>query len=167
VNRNTNAFITRAGSGAIADTLVNLDGVKVGDAAQRQVSMSASYRPKRGTYLSIRNTWFWQHYANFSPGDVITQGEPKDVWVTPAYALLNVNAGTTFKVSDNALLRLRLSVTNVLDKLYIADATNNSQYAPNPYGLEGGSGRAEVFVGPPRMIRISAVLELKGLQNPR
>ena len=165
VNRNTNGFITRVSNGAIADTLVNLDGVKVGDAAQRQISSSLSYRPKRGTYISIRNTWFWQHYANFSPGDVITEGEPKDVWVTPAYALLNINAGTTFDVSDKALLRIRVSVTNALDKLYIADATNNSQYAPNPYGLEGGSGRAEVFVGPPRMFRLSAVLELKGLQN--
>ena len=48
---------------------------------------------------------------------------------------------------------------------YIADANNNSQYAPYPYGPEGGSGQAEVFVGPPRMIRVSAVLELKGLQN--
>ena len=64
-----------------------------------------------------------------------------------------------------ALLRLRLSVTNVLDELFIADARNNSQYAPNPYGPDGGSGMAEVFVGPPRMIRVSAVLELKGLQN--
>ena len=44
-------------------------------------------------------------------------------------------------------------------------ATNNAQYASNGYGLEGGSGRAEVFVGPPRMVRLSAVLELKGLQN--
>jgi hypothetical protein len=33
--------------------------------------------------------------------------------------------------------------------------------------LEGGSGRAEVFVGPPRMVRLSAVLELKGLQNKK
>ena len=165
VNRTTNAFVTRVADQSIADTLVNLDGVKVGDAAQRQISLAASYRPKRGTYFSIRNTWFWQHYARFSPGDVITEGEPKDVWITPGYALLNVNAGTSFDVSDNALLRLRLSVTNALDVLYVSDATNNSQYAPNPYGLEGGSGRAEVFVGPPRMVRLSAVLELKGLQN--
>lgn len=165
VNRTTNAFVTRVADQSIADTLVNLNGVKVGDAAQRQVSLAASYRPKRGTYFSIRNTWFWQHYANFSPGDVITEGEPKDVWITPGYALLNFNAGTSFDVSDNALLRLRLSVTNALDVLYVSDATNNSQYAPNPYGLEGGSGRAEVFVGPPRMVRLSAVLELKGLQN--
>lgn len=165
VNSNTNGFITRTATGAIADTLVNLDGVKVGDAAQRQISAALSYRPKRGTYISIRSTWFWQHFANFSPGDVITEGEPKDVWVTPAYSLLNINAGTSFDVSDNALLRVRLSITNALDQLYIADATNNSQYAPNPYGIEGGSGRAEVFVGPPRMIRLSAVLELKGLQN--
>ena len=67
-----------------------------------------------------------------------------------------------------ALLRAditKMSVTNALDVLYVSDATNNSQYAPNPYGLEGGSGRAEVFVGPPRMVRLSAVLELKGLQN--
>ena len=119
----------------------------------------------RGTYFSVRNTFFWQHYARFSPGDVITEGEPKDVWVTPAYSLLNMNMGTTFDVSDNARLRVRLSVTNALNALYVSDATNNSQYAFNGYGLEGGSGRAEVFVGPPRMVRLSAVLELKGLQN--
>ena len=76
--------------------------------------------PKRGTYFSVRNTLFWQHYARFSPGDVITEGEPKDVWITPAYALLNFNAGTSFDVSDNALLRVRLSVTNALDVLYVS-----------------------------------------------
>ena len=165
VNRTTNAFVTRVADQSIADTLVNLDGVKVGDAAQRQISIATSFRPKRGTYFSLRRTLFWQHYARFSPGDVITEGEPKDVWITPAYSLLDFNAGTSFDVSDNALLRVRLSVTNALNVLYVSDATNNSQYAPNPYGLEGGSGRAEVFVGPPRMVRLSAVLELKGLQN--
>ena len=165
VNRTTNAFITRLNDGAIADTLVNLDGVKVGDAAQRQVSLALRYSPRRGTYFSIRNTLFWQHYARFSPGDVITEGEPKDVWITPAYSLINVNAGTSFNVSDKARLLVRLSVTNALDELYVSDATNNSQYANNSYGLEGGSGRAEVFVGPPRMVRVSAILELKGLQN--
>lgn len=165
INSSDNGFITRTDNGAVADTLVNLNGVKVGDAAQRQVSAAISYRPKRGTYFSLRSTWFWQHYSNFSPGDVITEGEPRDVWVTPGYNLINLNAGTVFDVSDNALLRLRLSVTNLLDELYIADARNNSQYAPNPYGPDGGSGRAEVFVGPPRMIRVSATLELKGLQN--
>lgn len=165
VNRTTNTFVTRIADGSIADTLVNLNGVKVGDAAQRQVSFAVSYRPKYGTYFSIRNTWFWQHYANFSPGDVITEGEPKDVWVTPGYSLLNVNAGTSFDLSPTALLRLRLSVTNVLNALYVSDANNNSQYANNKYGPEGGSGWAEVFIGPPRMVRLSAVLELKGLQN--
>ena len=105
INRTTNGFITRVADGSIADTLVNLDGVKVGDAAQRQISLAVSYRPKRGTYVSYRITNFWQHYANFSPGDVITEGEPKDVWVTPSYALLNLNAGTTFDVS-----RMRCSV---------------------------------------------------------
>ena len=103
INRTTNAFITRLDDGAIADTLVNLDGVKVGDAAQRQISLAARYSPKRGTYFSIRNTHFWQHYANFSPGDVITEGEPKDVWVTPAYSLLNLNFGTSIDVSENAM----------------------------------------------------------------
>ena len=165
INSSDNDFITRTDNGAVADTLVNLNGVKVGDAAQRQISASISYRPKRGTYFSLRSTWFWQHYANFSPGDVITEGEPKDVWVTPGYNLINFNAGTSFDVSDNALLRVRLSVTNLLDELFITDANNNSQYAPYPYGPEGGSGQAEIFVGPPRMIRLSAVLELKGLQN--
>ena len=165
VNRSTDTFITRTGSNEVADTLVNLDGVKVGDAAQRQVSLAVSYRPKRGTYFSVRNTWFWQHFSNFSPGDVITEGEPKDVWVTPAYSLLALNAGTTFDVSETAKLRARLSITNALNALYISDAVNNAQYANNQYGPEGGSGWAEVFVGPPRMVRLSLVLEMRGLQN--
>ena len=165
VNQTTNTFVTRISDGSIADTLVNLNGVKVGNAAQRQVSLAFSYRPTPGTYISIRNTLFWQHYANFSPGDVITQGEPKDVWVTPGYSLLNINAGTSFDISPLALLRFRVSVTNALNALYVSDANNNSQYANNRYGPEGGSGWAEVFIGPPRMVRLSAVLELKGLQN--
>ena len=165
VNRNTDTFITRTGNNAVADTLVNLDGVKVGDAAQRQVSFAVSYRPKRGMYVSLRNTWFWQHFSNFSPGDVITEGEPKDVWVTPAYRLLDLNAGTTFDVSETAKLRARLSITNVLNALYVSDAVNNAQYANYQYGPEGGSGWAEVFVGPPKMIRLSLVLEMRGLQN--
>ena len=165
VNRSTDTFITRAGSNEVADTLVNLDGVKVGDAAQRQVSLAVSYRPKRGTYFSVRNTWFWQHFSNFSPGDVITEGEPKEVWVTPAYSLLALNAGTTFDVSETAKLRARLSITNAMNALYISDAINNAQYANNQYGPEGGSGWAEVFVGPPRMVRLSLVLEMRGLQN--
>ena len=45
INRTTNAFITRLDDGAIADTLVNLDGVKVGDAAQRQISLPHGTRP--------------------------------------------------------------------------------------------------------------------------
>jgi outer membrane cobalamin receptor len=165
VNQTTNTFVTRIADGSIADTLVNLNGVKVGNAAQRQISLALSYRPKFGTYISIRNTWFWQHYANFSPGDVITQGEPKDVWVTPGYSLLNINAGTSIDISPKAMLRVRLSLTNALNALYVSDANNNSQYANNRYGPEGGSGWAEVFIGPPRMVRLSAVLELKGLQN--
>jgi hypothetical protein len=166
VNQTTNTFVTRIADGSRADTLVNLNGVKVGNAAQRQVSIALSYRPKYGTYISIRNTLFWEHYANFSPGDVIDpQGEPKDVWVTPGYSLLNINAGTSFDISPKALLRVRLSVTNAFNALYVSDANNNSQYANNRYGLEGGSGWAEVFIGPPRMVRLSAVLELKGLQN--
>jgi hypothetical protein len=58
-----------------------------------------------------------------------------------------------------------LSVTNVLNALYVSDAVNNAQYANNQYGPEGGSGWAEVFVGPPRMVRLSLVLEMRGLQN--
>jgi outer membrane receptor protein involved in Fe transport len=96
---------------------------------------------------------------------VITQGEPKDVWVTPGYSLLNINAGTSIDLSPKAMLRVRVSITNAFNALYVSDANNNSQYANNRYGPEGGSGWAEVFIGPPRMVRLSAVLELKGLQN--
>ena len=158
INSSDNGFITRTDNGAVADTLEP-------EWRQSRRCRPASDQRRRelpalkGTYFSLRSTWFWQHYSNFSPGDVITEGEPRDVWVTPGYNLINLNAGTVFDVSDNARCGA-LDVTNLLDELYIADARNNS-YAPNPYGPDGGSGRAEVFVGPPRMIRVSAVLNLE------
>ena len=85
--------------------------------------------------------------------------------MTPAYSLLDINAGTTFDVSENTKLRARLSITNALNVLYISDAVNNAQYAAYQYGPEGGSGWAEVFVGPPTMVRLGLVLEMQAFRT--
>jgi outer membrane receptor protein involved in Fe transport len=89
----------------------------------------------------------------------------------PNYNLLDFMAGTRIDISDNADVTLRLMVTNVLNQRVITDARGNDAYgwtssSPDIYqmGLFNAS-RATVFVGPPRMVRLSAVLGLKGLQN--
>ena len=63
-----------------------------------------------------------------------------------------------------------MSITNVLNQRFITDAQTQRQLWMdiNQYGPEMGefnASRATVFVGAPRMLRLSAVLEMKGLQN--
>ncbi len=91
----------------------------------------------------------------------------------PAYGLLDFMAGTRVTVSDDCNVTLRLAVTNVLNERYISDGRGNDDYgwfSQNTAITEMGAfnaSRATVFIGPPRMVRLSALLELKGLQNKK
>ena len=91
----------------------------------------------------------------------------------PDYGMLDVMAGSRFKLKENMNLVLRLAVTNVLNNRYISDGRNNDDFGwesandeINAMGAFNAS-RATVFIGPPRMIRLSAVLELKNLQQKK
>ena len=174
INRNDpTETITFSETGLPAFDTLRIDGLPVGNAAQTQLGMSLTYRPIPGSYVRLRMTQFSDQWADFAPQDAIVSDgiETRDPWKMPNYNLLDFMAGTRIDISDNADVTLRLMVTNVLNQRVITDARGNDAYgwtssSPDIYqmGLFNAS-RATVFVGPPRMVRLSAVLGLKGLQN--
>ena len=137
----------------------NATNVHVGDAAQTQLASSIRYEPLKGLYVSGKITCFQDYYADFdpltldgSPNSVDADGNPRDSWKIPPYYLVDAHAGYYFKLKK-INFSLRLSVLNVLDKLYISDASNNDFYV-TPYS-DFDAKSAGVFVGMGRRITTS------------
>ena len=145
------------------DKTVDFDtrGIHVGDAAQFQLGGSVRVEPVRGLYLNTRITHFGKYYSNFSPETTTdAEGNPVDSWKMPDYRMVDFHAGYRFilKPLDRFRFSIRLSVLNVLDKIYIADATNNDPY--NPLGFnEFDAKSATVFFGMGRRFTTSFSIE--------
>jgi outer membrane receptor protein involved in Fe transport len=68
--------------------------------------------------------------------------------------LIDMHCGYKFKLSQRYNLDIKLSILNLLDKMYISDANNNDGYATNPsYDFDAKS--ASVFFGLGRRLNIS------------
>ena len=68
--------------------------------------------------------------------------------------MFDLHAGYKIKISKENKLDLRLSIINLLDKIYISDAQNNDPYNSNYADFDAKS--AGVFFGLGRRINISA-----------
>jgi len=154
-------------SGTPVDTVsYDAKGVHVGDAAQFQFMESLRWEIIKYLYISASVTLFDKNYAEMDPTslDPINypnsfdeNGKPKDSWKLPLYYLVDLNAGYKFTFRKFKL-DLRATVLNLLDRVYIADATNNDTYSvsPNPYMFDAKS--AGVFFGQGRTFNISVAL---------
>ena len=117
-------------------------GVKVGDAAQFQVSGSIKVKPVKGVYIKGQFTYFDEHYARFDPTTLQGDNKGRQSWKVPGYYLFDLHAGWTIKLKKMDI-SLRASVLNVLDKTYISDADNNSVSGAQNFDATS----ANVFVG--------------------
>jgi len=128
-------------------------GVHVGDAAQLQFGASLRYEYKKNFYISTRITRFDKFYANFNPEDLVGVNAGRDSWKVPAYQLVDLHTGYRIKYKDIPF-NLRLSVFNLLNVKYIADARNNDPFASIP-GTGFDAESATVFFGQGRRFNIS------------
>ena len=103
---------------------VDVNGVRLGDAAQFQVAGSIKLKPTKGVYIKAQLTYFDNHYANFQATDLQNDNAGRQSWKIPAYYLLDIHAGWTIKLKKMDV-SLRASVLNVIDNTYISDAQNN------------------------------------------
>ncbi len=145
------------------------EGVHVGDAAQTQLGLMLRYQFRKGTYAKFRYTYFDRHFANFDPLTLNGENAGRDSWQAPSYGLLDAHFGYEVKTGASSFLNLRLSVFNVLNTVFISDASNNfSQSRFNDYAITDelgntqaqgfDAGSAGVFFGQGTRFNVSATL---------
>ena len=138
--------------------------IYVGDAPQLQLAYALSLFPSGGLYLQLVGKSFGKHYANFDPfsrTDIKESGIQS--WQPPGYTVFDFHA--SYSLSDEMSapfggnVKLFIHGFNILDALYIQDATDNSRFNGYRDEDEADRGRlshqaddAEVFVGYPRSL---------------
>jgi len=100
------------------------EGVLVGDAPQTQITAAVRYAPIKDAYIKPRITFFDKYYADFDPLGLSEEKAGRQSWKIPAYSLLDIHAGYTFRF-DYFNIGLNASIFNTLDASYFADAQNN------------------------------------------
>jgi len=100
-------------------------GVHVGDAAQTAFSAALRYEPMKNLYFRIQAQFFDRYFANFDPFTLQGNNGGRESWKMPSYYLVNLFAGYKVELKNSALL-FNGSITNLLNSVYIADATNNA-----------------------------------------
>ena len=137
---------------AVGNFQVYAGGLKVGDAAQKTLALSAALFPARGFYASLGLRRFMDHYARFDPANRTDPGDRRQSWKAPDYNLVDLHASYRLPgdVFGDGRTRLRLHVFNLLDELYVSDADD---------GEDHDAASARVFLGLPRRWNISLSYE--------
>ena len=141
-----------------------LNGLYVGDAPQFQVAYALSLFPSGGLYVRAVGKTFGKHYANYDLfGRSSNIDEGVQSWRAPGYTVFDMHASYRLSSEVTAAIggnvRLFLHVFNILDTIYVQDASDNSRFngfrddAERERGaLSHKADDAEVFLGYPRSL---------------
>jgi len=151
-----NTVITDAGGDPLEFQL-NLDGIKVGDAAQFQLGGSFEYNPTRNSYIRLRALHFGNNFANFAVQD--RQGaQQRQSWQMPDYTLFELHAGHSVRIEKQSV-RFGISVINLLDAFYISDAQDNDTFTRFTNTQNSDAASAGVYPGMGRRFNINITYE--------
>ncbi len=131
--------------------------LKVADAPQRQLAISASVFPVEGAFASLTMRAYGEHYAQFDP---FNRTDPAEAgvqsWKAPGYQVFDLNA--SYRLNDvlpvwkGGDLRFFVNIYNLFDKVYVQDARDNSRF--NSWDKDHDADDAEVFLGYPRNVNV-------------
>lgn len=128
-------------------------GVHVGDAAQSVYSASLRYEPIKKLFFKAQYMYFDRYYAQFNPFTLSGPNARKDAWRIPGYGLMNIFAGYKYNLKKYELI-FNAGVTNALNTVHIADATDNF-YAPFNFSAQSAS----VMFGQGLRFNVSAAIQ--------
>lgn len=123
--------------------------LKVGDAPQLQLALVTTVYPLPGLQAQLVVRHYGMNYANWDPYSRTDPNDRKESWQAPDYNVIDIHALYDLPFSFNGLkFQVFAHVFNVLDELYIQDATDNSRYSA--WDKDHDADDAEVFMGLPR-----------------
>lgn len=133
-----------------ANTVLYLDGVKVGDAAQLTASLGAAYEVVRGLTVDANYNYYDKLYSTIAPLN-FTKEDNRGSLQLPDYGL--VDAGLSYRLpvgkkKDNSV-NFRFNVNNVFDEIYIAEGKTNffAEDFPTQATYKGISTNNQVYFG--------------------
>jgi len=148
---NPNADYKDYTNGLDSTLTIYVDGVKVGDQPQQSLILGATIFPIKGMSLQVLWKYYDNYYANWQATQRTNIADKGQSWKTPSYSTIDMHfywalpfnlSGVTFQVFAH--------VFNLLDTLYIQDATDNSKYNGVYKAKTHSAQAAEVFFGLPR-----------------
>ena len=130
---------------------IYIDGVKVGDQPQQSLILGATLMPMQGMSLQVLWKYYDNYYANWQATQRTNASDKGQSWKTPSYSTIDLhfNWALPYKLSGVSF-QVFAHVFNLLDALYIQDATDNSKYNGIRGAATHSAQRAEVFFGAPR-----------------
>ena len=145
----------RDSDGSDASYSYALKDLKVGDMPQASLALGLTASPVEDSKVQLLYRHYALHYSNWSPTSrEFSSGDTPDrmpSWRSPAYGILDLNASykLPFELSG-ARAEMFLNVRNLLDAVYVQDATDNSRYNAQPFRVNNHQANAaEVYLGLP------------------
>jgi len=136
----------------------SIEGLEIGDMPQTIVALGASVFPINGMTIQAVFNYYDRHWADWSPLDRDFTDEAdadrESSWSIPSASKIDLHATYDLPISlGNVKLQAFVHVFNLLDAVYIQDATDNSAY--NAYDnddITHESSDAEVYLATPRFM---------------
>ncbi|MGA8855084.1 MAG: TonB-dependent receptor [Christiangramia sp.] len=129
----------------IDPAVLNLDGVKVGNAAQFTASLGADYNIIDNLSVDATYRYADKLYADFDATDALN--EPNfEVFELPSYGLLDLGATFGLDLGENRL-DFRVNVNNVTDNIYMSESLTNVIAGPGDDTYDGVNVRNNVYFG--------------------
>ena len=132
-----------------------LKDLKVGDAPQASFNFGLTASPTEGSAVQLTYRRYELFYSDWSPTSrEFSDGESPDraqSWKVPGYGIFDLNASYDLPFEyAGAKATVVLNVRNLLDEVYVQDATDNSRYNAYPFRVNTHTANsAEVFLGMP------------------
>ena len=137
-----------------------VNGLMVGDAPQTQLALEGTIYPLKGMQFQLVFRYNARYFADWDPFSRIYPDDRGQVWKTPWYTIwdLHFNYKLPFDI-HGVKLNLFAHVFNLLDTIYIQDATDNYQYSSYNHAIwntyyDHSASDAGVYLGLPRTFNI-------------
>ena len=144
------AYIQNQAGTTVDSVNFSAKNVHVGNVAQIQYGGALRYTIIKNLYIKPRYTYFAKNFANFDPTylvqttnystHVVTDNRDRESWRMPDYGMFDLFIGYGYKVWKMKL-DLSVGVVNVLNTIYIADASNGGNYDASSALVYMGMGR--------------------------
>ena len=143
------------------DSTINvyIKNLKVGNQPQTQLSLAAKVYPFDGLEFKFVGKYFMDFWSGWGVMDRTDPTDRTQSWKAPNFATVDFHMMYEVPTIVKGLrFNLFAHVFNLLDEIYIQDATDNSNY--NAFDFDHDADDAEVFFGPRRKINIGVEIGL-------